>query len=111
MDNDEIHVCGDFHIDASVMRQILADAKIGVDNFYRISNAMNRAKMIEIVKCKECIWSMPMEEFPRRHEAPYKYYRSDIRFCVCEDLLGDEPIAVTPDFFCAYGRKGIEKDG
>lgn len=104
---NDLHICGDFYINVSDARQIVADARLGVDDFYEISNAMNRAPLLEITKCAECVWGTPWKEFPRRNEPPYKHYRQDILFCECEELVGDEPVPVAPDFFCGYSRKGV----
>ena len=60
---------------------------------------------VEVVRCKDCLFSFLMKDSDLRNESPWCYYRPECRFCHCKEVIEDEPLLVEDDFFCKCGVK------
>lgn len=60
---------------------------------------------VEVVRCKDCMFSILLRDSDLRYERPWCHYHLGCRVCRCNALIEDEPITVEDDFFCKYGAK------
>lgn len=65
---------------------------------------------VEVVRCKDCKFSVLLKDSDLRKESPWCYYTGDCRLCTNIELIEDEPLMIEDEFFCAYGSKANVKE-
>ena len=82
------------------MTQFDWSEKVDLEEFEEVLNHIPNADVVEVVKCKNCKHSIPID----RTKSPFKYYKESCIMCTCEDVVGDEPMVYLPNHFCSYGE-------
>ena len=56
---------------------------------------------VEVVRCKDCCHGRQIE----KTRSPEKYFKDTCVVCLCESVVGDEPMIYEPTHFCSYGER------
>ena len=84
---------------------LVGDKRIDVNSIINFLNNRPAVDAVEVIRCKNCMYSALLRDTDLKNESPWRYYHLGCRICMCNALIEDEPIIVEDDFFCKYGTK------